>query len=92
MSQQTHTHTQRGVSTHVHSHSAGVCADVGAGKSQGLRAQLAQTPHEGMVRDAHTYQLKGTHNHKNTSRMTMIHTKDSEDLKKNKTQHIIIYI
>lgn len=46
--------------THMCSHSAGVWADVGAGKCEWFSTHLAEASHEGMVWDTYAYKLGRT--------------------------------
>lgn len=46
--------------TYMHSHSAALRADVGAGECEWFPAHLTEASHEGMVRDTDAHQLEGT--------------------------------
>lgn len=46
--------------TYMYFYSAGLWADVGAGKCEWLPTHLAKAPHKGMVWDTYAYQLRDT--------------------------------
>lgn len=46
--------------TYMHSHSAGLRADVGAGECKWFSAHLTEVSHEGMIRDTDAHELEST--------------------------------
>lgn len=46
--------------TYMHSHSAGLRTDVGAGECKWFPAHLTEASHEGMIRDTDAHELDGT--------------------------------